>query len=59
MKKTLISTLCTIAVIGSSTGNALISAYAENSENVTANFSEIEYTFDYINLNFQNTKKAK
>ena len=55
MKKTLISTLCTIAVIGSSTGNTLISAYAENSENVTANFSEIEYTFDDINLNFQNT----
>lgn len=55
MKKTLISTLCTIAVIGSFTGNTLISAYAENSENVTANFSEIEYTFDDINLNFQNT----
>lgn len=55
MKKLLLSTLCAIAVTNTFAGNTLISAYAENSENVTADFSEIELTFDDITLNFTDT----
>lgn len=55
MKKSILSVLSAIAVAGSFTGNALFSAYAENSENVAIDFSEIEYKFDDINLNFSDT----
>lgn len=55
MKKLILSALCAIAVTNTFAGNTLISAYAENSENVTADFSEIEFTFDDITLNFTDT----
>lgn len=52
MKKSILSVLSAIAVAGNFTGNTLLSAYAENSEYVTTDFSEIEYKFDDINLKF-------
>lgn len=52
MKKLLLSALCAVAVTNAFAGNTLISAYAGNSENVTADFSDIEYTFEDIYLNF-------
>lgn len=55
MKKLFLSALCVLTVTSNLTGNALISAYAENSENVTADFSEIEFTFEDISLNFMDT----
>jgi len=55
MKKLFLSALCALTVTGNFAGNALISAYAENSENVTADFSEIEFTFEDISLNFTDT----
>lgn len=55
MKKLLLPVMCAMTVTSYLAGNTLISAYAENSENVTADFSEIEYTFGDIQLNFADT----
>lgn len=55
MKKLFWSAICALTVTSSLSGNALISTYAENSGNVTADFSEIEFSFGDISLNFADT----
>ncbi|MDE5556072.1 MAG: hypothetical protein K2J32_00030 [Ruminococcus sp.] len=52
MKKLFFSFVCALTITNAFAGNALLSAYAGNYENVTTDFSEIEITFDDISLNF-------
>ena len=52
MKKLFFSAVCALVITNAFAGNALLSAYAGNLENVTEDFSEIEFTFDDISLNF-------